>query len=502
MPVASRTLFHGYLATASGARYQQLARHIRELIVDGQLSLGSRLPSERIVAADLRLSRTTVQNAYRELERWGLLQIRPKSGAVVCGLATRGTPVSRLPLEVAPRVPTVASTFLEDLMESASRTVNYPFETGFADPKLFPIDEFTSVVEEVFSGRLREALNYGPTAGMASLRHAIAQYLCRHRGLVGVEADDVFITSGSIQALSLIADAFVRTGDIVVIESPSFPGAIQLFRNAGATLVDIPIDDEGMQVDDLDRLFARVHPRLVYVQPTVHNPTGTSMSAQRRAELIRAAQHWGVLVVEDDAYGVLSRADIPPLLTDPRERLGFYVGTFSKTIASGLRVGYVVADRGLIRPLAITKQLSDLHTSNISQLLVEGWLTTGDVGAHIARCRETYGLRVAAALDEIEEGDALEPYLTPVDGFYLYCRALGGVSAARIRRASLESGVTFSLGEYFNPRGNHRDCLRICVCALDVRDVRAGIRRLLQVARETAHVRREAPMFQSHERGL
>lgn len=469
--------------------YRRLVGALRLKVEDGALPIGSRLPSERTLAKMLGISRTTVQSAYRELESLGYLQPRRGSGTFVRGRPEWPSPVAagRSGWPRWRRQSPGDNSFLLDLMQAASERHRYGFETGVPDPKLMPVRAFKTIIEDLFSQQSPEWVSYSPTPGIPQLRHALTQTLLPLRGLNGVRPEEVLVLTGSMQGLDLIGKAWLGPGDTVLVENPTFPGAIQIFRSFGARLVGVPMDRHGVVVEALVELLEHARPKLLYVQPTLQNPTGAILAARRRAALLEAATRADVLVVEDDAYGLLVHKDAPPPLKalDEQGRV-LYLSTVSKIVSPGLRLGYLVAEERLVRELAYVKQLTDLHTSTVSQFLVEGWLSTGDVHGHIKTCRDVYRQRLAQALTVLSARPTLRPWLEPEDGFYIFCRLPAGLTAARLRAESVHRGVIYASGDAFSVDGGLADHLRLCVSSCDGPTIQAGLERLQRLAEALA----------------
>ncbi|HKU66858.1 MAG TPA: PLP-dependent aminotransferase family protein [Candidatus Baltobacteraceae bacterium] len=467
--------------------YRQLAEQLRDAIMSGRIRIGDKLPAERALADQLRLSRTTVQSAYRELESLGLLQTRLGSGTFVaarpeCSTRTAPSPLRHL---FAKRMNGVATTFWRDIMLGVSQDARYSFETGMPDPDLLPQDDFQLVIHDLFSRRLHELMNYAPVEGLPSLRDAIARVLLPMRGLTHIGHDEVLITTGTTQSLDLIGKLFLEPGDSVVVTMPTFPGVIDAFRSNGVRFIGVGVDQHGFCVEQLESILATTRPKLVYVQPILHNPTGGVLSSQRRSQLLRLAQRYGFLIIEDDAYGFFGRGpNAMPLRAEDDGNFVLHLGTFSKFATPGFRVGYIVASRGTLRALASLKQLSDLHTSTISQLLIDGWLSMGKVGAHIQRSRQVYQERLSTALKELRGQSLLKPFCEPESGFYIFCRLPSPLRAAALRARAAEFGIHFMCGDSFSHDGNYSDYLRLCTSRLPPPAIQVGIRRLLNVVEE------------------
>jgi len=286
-----------------------------------------------------------------------------------------------------------------------------------------------------------------------------------------------------MQALDLVAKLFVEPGDAVVVEKPTFPGILSRFRAQGARLIPLPIDQDGLDVDKLASVMARETPRLIVVQPSGHNPTGTNLSIERRARLLALARQYNVPVIEDDAAGFFADDAGLRALRGDGDDIVIHVGSFSKLIAPGLRVGYLAGPANIIRLLTSVKQMADLHTSPIQQLLLEGWLLSYDVARHVATARRTYQGRLAAALQDLRFGP-LKAVSFPRSGLYVFCRIEGGVPAGLLQQRSAEHGVVFAPGDAFSPDGDLGDHLRLCVSGLPVPSIHAGLRRLTHLLEE------------------
>lgn len=468
--------------------YHRLVSCLSESVADGSVPIGTRLPSERQMAHALAISRTTVQNAYRTLESQGYLESRRGSGTFVCARPEWAVKAASRPRRnYARNVSATSNTFLLDLMQAATETHRYSFETGMPDPMLLPTAEFESIIADLFSRRSGEWISYSPTQGVPRFRYALTQSLLNFRGLAQVPTDQVLVLTGSMQGIDLVSRLLLNPGDAVMVENPTFPGAIQIFRSYGAKLVGVPVDHEGIVVDAMEELLERHRPKLLYIQTALQNPTGATLSRSRRMRLLELVERYQVPVLEDDAYGLLQDAlETRPLKADDPDDLVIYLGTLSKIVSPGLRVGYLVAEEGLARDLAQIKQLTDLHTSTISQYLVEGWLSTGDVRGHLQRCRATYRERVDLAFRILQGDGTLRPYMEPAGGFYLFCGLPEPLTAAKLRAHSVQRSVIFASGDAFTVDGSLGNYLRLCVSSTDLPTIRVGLERMLRLVEELA----------------
>ena len=441
--------------------YLQIYERIRRDIETGVVSVGDSLPSERQLQKLFGVSRTTVQSAYNQLEAMGYVTRHAARGTFVASPPQWPSAVKlEAKFRYARAWERLHNTFLEDLMESASRDYTFDFEAGRPDVELFPLSEMQFALEHLFSKKSRDVLLYSPTMGLPVLRQAISEIVLPQRGIDPVPVENVLITSGAMQAIDLIAKLFIEPNDVVVVAKPTFPGALQRFATQGAQIVGIPVDSEGMDVDRLASVVRERRPSLIYTQPTCQNPTGVTLSPTRRKYLLRLAADYNIPVVEDDACGFLSSKNTEALRAQDEDVL--YVGTFSKLVAPGLRVGYVVAPANIAHRLAGVKQVTDLHTGSIGQLLLESWLTMDGSTEHVQRCRGVYRERLRTAIDTLR-GSAVVPIYPAEDGFYLFCSLPIGCSARALQQRGAKRSVIFASGDAFSSDGDLQGHLRLCL---------------------------------------
>ncbi len=462
--------------------YLQIYEKIRTDIETGAVSVGDSLPSERQLQKLYRVSRTTVQNAYDQLEAMGYVTRHAARGTFVATPPQWPSAVKReASFRCARPWQWMHNTFLEDLMESASRDYTFDFEAGRPDIELFPLTDMQLALEHLFSKKSRDVLLYSPTMGLPVLRQAISEILMPQRGIHDMPAENILITSGAMQAIDLIAKLFIEPNDMVVVAKPTFPGALQRFATQGARIVGIPVDSEGIDVDQLASVVRQRRPSLIYTQPTCQNPTGVTLSPARRERLLRIARDYNIPVVEDDACGFLSSSNTQALRAQDDDVL--YVGTFSKLVAPGFRVGYVTAPANIARRLAGVKQVTDLHTGSIGQLLLESWLTMGGLEEHLQRSRDVYRERLRTAVATLRCSHVV-PVYPAEDGFYLFCSLPDGFAARALQQRGAERGVIFASGDAFSSDGDLQGHLRLCVSALPPASIRVGLRRLTQIVEE------------------
>ena len=348
------------------------------------------------------------------------------------------------------------SSTIRDLLELTERPEIISLAGGLPNPALFPADALAHAGAEAIADG-PAALQYGATEGYRPLREWVA-------GRDGAEVDEVLVTAGSQQALDLIGRALLEPGQPAALAEPAYPGALQAFRSAGADLVGIPSDERGLRVDLLaDRLAAGLRPGLVYVVPNFDNPTGSTLPADRRRALVDLADRYGFWLVEDDPYGELRwGGQAEPSLRSLDART-IRLGTTSKVLAPGLRVGWVVAPIEVRRALTSLKQSTDLHTGSLNQQIVHRTLTeAGFLDAHLARLRTSYRGQAEALADALraELGDRIS-FEAPDGGMFLWAR-LGGVDTGALLDVALDHHVAFVPGAAFAVQpGAHADALRL-----------------------------------------
>jgi 2-aminoadipate transaminase len=374
-----------------------------------------------------------------------------------------------------------SSSPVRDILALTERPGVVSFAGGLPAPELFDLaglrDAFAAVLADDSAGR---ALQYSTTEGDPALRSAIAERLTAS-GLA-TEAKDLLITSGSQQALTLVAAVLLEPGDRVLVEEPSYLAALQCFALARAVAVPVRCDDEGLDPDALDELVDEHRPKLLYTVPTFHNPTGRTLPLARRRALAAVAKRTGLWLVEDDPYGELRYHGeaLPPVASLPEAQdRTLAVSTLSKIAAPGLRLGWVRAPRTLLRALTIAKQAADLHSSTVDQAAAARWLATSDLDRHIERLRAAYGARRDTLVDGLAA--ALPPGSThnrPDGGMFVWARLPDGWDASTLLPRALERGVAYVPGAPFFSGSADPATLRLSFTAHRPEEIRRGLDRL------------------------
>ena len=324
------------------------------------------------------------------------------------------------------------------------------------------------------------ALQYGGTEGLPGLRAGIADYLSSTAG-VRCTADNILPVQGSSQAFDLLLKALIDPGDVILVESPTFLGAIQAMRIYKAQLIAMPMDEGGVIVDEVEKLVQKHHPKMMYIIPTFQNPTGRTLCLERRKALADMAAKYGFIIAEDDPYRDLryEGEPLPSISSFDEEGWVVYLSSFSKYIAPGLRVGAAaVPHAGLLRKMVIGKQSSDVHSPILTQAIVELYLEKGLLPDHLKRICGEYRKQLTAMLEGFSFFPEGTKHTLPQGGLFVWAELPEGMDAMAALNRAIEQNVAFVPGTHFYPDGGHANTLRLNFSMQEVDDIRAGMERL------------------------
>jgi 2-aminoadipate transaminase len=457
--------------------YRQIYESLRESILAGTLPESTRLPPERSLAARLNVNRSTVVHAYRELVADGLIEQKVGSGSRVVPQLRAGQPErsAAVPWWVT-LPPWRVGEFPTILGELAAKQEpgRVSFVQGVAPDEPSPLGELAKSFARVASDP-RFILSYGDSEGYESLRDAIA----RRMDLRGAQtrAKDVIVLTGSTQGIMVVAQSLAEPGDEIIVETPSYPGALQIFQICGLRAIPVPLDEEGMRVDHVEAILRTRRPRFIYTMPSLHNPTNVTMNADRRERLVTLARRAGIPIIEDDPYGELSQSGLTPLVGLAPDYV-VYLSTFSKTIAPSLRVGWLAAPRTILERLLLRKQALDMATSLYVQAAICDYLDTG-YDPHVAQLREELQLRRNMADTAIaEHWPSSIRTSKATGGFYLWVTTPREIRARPLLDQSERLGASFLFGEPFfaSSGGDHN--FRLALTAVTRDQIPEGIRRI------------------------
>lgn len=492
--------------------YKQIGDGLRREIAAGTTPAGTRLPSSRQLAKDLRVSRITIATAYAELEADGVVESRRDAGTFVLPpwplaahqaspTASDGVPAWQMGLR--DRISSERDRMLRQVLRGplAPDTINFAWGAG--DPRLVPTAEFRRAVTDVLDADGAAALGPEHADGYPPLRRCLTGYL-RQLGL-DVAPDDVLITAGTQQVIAMVAATLVRPGDRVVVESPTWPGALEALQARQAELIGVPVDADGMRVDLLEQVLEREQPRLIYTIPTFQNPTGAVMSAARRRAVVTLAARHGVPILEDDHVREVRFGDPipPPLAAFDRHGNVIHASSFTKSLIPALRLGYVVARGPLREWLTSLKRASDLFSSTLMQRALCRYLEQGAVQRHWKRVSRVYRRRHATMLAALERRFPPGSSWSGVaGGIVVWVGVPPAVSVSALYDEAGRAGVSFVAGEAFFPEPDDQPFLRLNFAAVEEERLEQGIAVLGRVLHDhLAAPTRASPIARACEGG-
>jgi DNA-binding transcriptional MocR family regulator len=465
--------------------YAHLVNLLEAAIARGDLPSGARLAPERELATRLRISRTTVVSAYRELESKGLLRGYVGRGTFVCAAPEpSGTPFAWRGKIASAALRSSDPTMRDAIRHSADARL---LSLAAGEPAIdrFPTEAFQRAIDQVLKKDATATWRHGPTEGQPALREAIAD---RFR----VPAESVLVIAGAQQGLDLLARCLVDPGDAVIVDRPGYLGAIQSFRAAGAKLIGW--DTLRADIDELEDLLVRYRPKLIYTNPTFQNPTGISMPIRMRRELLKLAGRYRVPIVEDGTYRELYFNEAPPpsLHDLDSQNLVIHLNSFSKVLAPGLRLGWLCATPSIVDQIALIKQRLDPHTQNLVQFAMARLLRDGSFDTHLKMLRAEHAKRCALMLTAIQAHvpPGTLRFARPQGGLYLWCRVGHGINARALLQQALAQGVAFVPGDafYADPAGESE--LRLCFSSVLPTAIDEAVRKLAAALRATGSLPR------------
>jgi 2-aminoadipate transaminase len=386
---------------------------------------------------------------------------------------------ARLP-PLATRMANMPASAVREILKVAERPDILSFAGGLPAPELFPVEEIAAAHAEVLANNGSSALQYSTTEGYAPLRAWIAEHL-QHRG-IPAKPDELLITSGSQQGIDLVARVFLDPGDVVLVESPTYLAALQAFAAYQVRLVAVPSDDDGMLLDGLAELIETHRPKLIYLVPSFQNPKGTTLPQARRAELVQIAAEHQVAILEDDPYGELSfNGPAPRPIAASSHGNVLYLGTFSKTLAPGLRIGWIWGDPSIVRKATIAKQAADLHTATLAQRATAALLSRFDYAAHVAHICDVYNERCQTMLAALTQHTSGCRWVVPTGGMFVWMQLPAGLNAAELLQTAIARKVAFVPGSAFFVEDIRHDFMRLNFSNQPPLSIVEGMRRIGQV---------------------
>ena len=393
----------------------------------------------------------------------------------------------------ANRTQRMGSSVIRELLKLTEQPDIISFGGGLPAPEVFPLKEFKAACNVILDTVGSQALQYSTTEGYRPLREMIARHTGRYA--VYVTPENILITSGSQQALDFIGRVFINQGDHIIVESPTYLGALQAWNAYGAQYISVPSDENGMVTSELEKAL-RIGPKFIYVLPNFQNPSGSTLILERRKQLVELADRYGVPIIEDDPYGQLrfEGDHLPPLVSLDCQYRGddgcytgnvIYLSTFSKLLAPGIRLAWVIAPEQVIRKLVQAKQAADLNTAAFNQMVAYEVGKGGFLDEHVKYIIKVYRERRDVMLETMDELFPPEVRWThPQGGMFLWGILPEWMDAAEVLNLAIQRKVAFVPGESFHPNGGGKNTMRINFSYSNPETIREGVNRLGTVLKE------------------
>lgn len=468
----------------------QIKTQIQEMIFKNLLHEEKKLPPTRKLAQNLKVNRSTVISAYNELLSESLVESHVGRGTFVSRrnlIEKKYFPIEPLhwPRYFAASSEIIRSSIIRETMPLFSQEEVISFAGGVPATELYPINNIKKIIHRLLERKGGEIFQLTHSEGYYPLRKMLANWMSLDGKSTNI--NEILIVSGSIQGLYLIAKKFLDPKDLVIVENPTFLGALQIFKSVGARIIGVPGDEMGMRIDILENILTREKPKFIYILPTFQNPSGTVLSLERRNKLLDLAYKYQVPIIEDDPYSKLYYEKMPPpsLKSLDRNNNVIYLSTFSKILFPGLRIGWLAGPKEVIERLTQSKHIIDINTNSIGQIVIYEFCKEGFLEKYLLQIQKAYAHKRDIMIS------ALEKYCSshmiwnkPGGGFYLWCKLNNGLSSIELLRDAFNEKVAFIVGKAFSPNGNKEDCLRLNFSYQNEELIEEGIQRLRKALRK------------------
>ncbi len=462
---------------------EQIVEALQRAIASGELAVGEKLPPTRELAELAGVNHLTAVRAYRRLRELGAVTSQVGRGTFVRKSASLRGDAGRDSPEwqryvLPPMMESSSDRAMDEMYRHSQARGLIPLSVGYPSADLFPFDAMREAMSEALDSHDSRALQYTDIAGLPELVEQVTALL-EARG-TPEEPEDILITTGARQGLTLAARAVLRPGDVAACESPTFMGVLESLRDTGARVLPVPMDDQGLDTDALEELLARQEIRLLAIQSRCHNPTGCDLSAARRERLLKLARRHGFFIVEDGIYADLRfEGEDPGSLRGEAPSHVIYVDSLSKLVGGGLRVGWIASSGPVRDRLLHEKRTDDMHTATLTQLALARYLATGSYQGHLERARAFY-LERRDALMEAAEGhlSGLVTMRAPAGGGHLWLTLAVAADEGELMTEAVRHGVTFVPGAAMIPEPGPGTHLRLSYGFLDPDKLAEGARRL------------------------
>jgi len=388
-------------------------------------------------------------------------------------------------LQFADRFNGISGSAIREIFKLLAVPGMISFAGGNPSPDSLPGEKVGELAKELLMDNGKVLLQYGATEGYLPLRESLIPYL-KDRFSITCAMDEVLPVTGSTQAMDLLCKALINPGDKVVVENPTFLGNMQCLKLYQANLVPVDSDENGIKVDELEEVFKKEHPKMLYIIPTFQNPTGRTLSLERRKKIAELASQYGVIVAEDDPYRDLryTGQELPSIKSFDTEGWVAFMGSFSKVISPGLRVGYLVAHSTLLRKCTIGKQSSDVHSANLNQAVVDAYLRRGMLMPHVESICKAYGEKMETMLSLLAKCGGVARYTRPEGGLFIFCELEEGKNALDLLKKAVDKKVAYVPGTHFYANGGHDNTFRLNFSMPTVEQIKQGMAALNEVFSE------------------
>lgn len=380
---------------------------------------------------------------------------------------------------IAQRMQSLSGSAIREILKLTAQPGIISFAGGNPAPGTFPVAELQKAAVEAFTETGAQVLQYGTTEGHVPLREWVSQWLNKK----GIQStiDNILITSGSQQGIDLVSKTFLDKGDAIILENPTFLGATQTFRTYEPNLIPVNCDADGMIIEELEKAIQEHKPKLIYTIPTFQNPGGTTMSLERRKKLVELAARYNIYVIEDDPYGCLryTGEELPTLKSLDKAEKVIYLGSSSKIVAPGLRIGWAIAEPEVLRKMIIGKQAADVHTSNLTQQILYNYLKHDVLDDHITHIIKEYKVKCQAMLDALAKYFPKEAtWNAPAGGLFIWVSLPEDVNATKVLEEAVKEKVAFVPGFPFYVDGGQQNTLRLNFSNASLEDIEVGVQKL------------------------
>lgn len=462
--------------------YHQIADEMERRISYGEFPPGSQLPSERKLAEQLGVNRSTVIQAYEELRALGIIESRTGSGTRVSkykwGATPKHTPNWHRYVEgghFLPNVPYLRR--IREVLQKDNSLID--FASGELNSELSPNEEISTLMNEK---KFKEYLGYDNPQGYMPLREELVSYLSRYRNIQTTDSS-ILITSGSQQSLYLITQCLLAPGDAVAIEDPSYIYSLPMFQSAGLRLFRLPMDHKRIQPEDIRTLYKKNRIKMIFVNPNFQNPTGKLLDQERRMQLLDIATELGLPIVEDDPFSLTAYDGIPPMPLKSYDQLGsvLYIGSLSKIAASGLRVGWMVAPHSVVERLADARQQMDFGLSVVPQRIAAHFLASDYFQPHLERLRMRLQYKRDILIEALQkELPDQVTFTIPQGGLHLWCKVIPQVNDNKLFEEAVRRGVVFTPGSVY---GSDSGYVRFTFARTKEEEIAPGIAKFAEALR-------------------